>query len=119
MTYWQVTFTVGYVVIFAKLVIFLRYLVMNATEEMPSPDLRALGEMQKPYNDSETQTKAFVGDVVVDVEDRTNIRRRYRRLFRAVLIIVIPILIIGVVSGNVYVKGETNKKKALLAQVLR
>ncbi|EKM54327.1 uncharacterized protein PHACADRAFT_210138 [Phanerochaete carnosa HHB-10118-sp] len=119
MTYWQVTFTVGYVILFVKLVIFLRCLVMNATEEVSSPDLRVLEEMQKPNNDSETQTKAFIEDAVVDVGDRTNIRRRYRRLSRAVFIIAILVLIIGVVSGNAYVKGETNRKKALLAQVLR
>jgi len=119
MAYWQVTFLVGYIVLFIKLVVLLRCLVMNATEGIPSPDVRALEDTSKPNGDSETQSKELVEGAVVDVEDHTRTRRRYEKLFGAMIVVVIVIFILGAVSGNEYFNGETHREKAVVVKVLR
>ncbi|CAL1707061.1 unnamed protein product [Somion occarium] len=114
--YMQVSWGTGYISLATALTTFLRALLVNAT--LPSSS-----SSSSPATHVESGSDGFIimeeAPRAVTEEDRLNDRLWYRRVFDVTNWLYLVATVLGIVSGSIYDKAETDQGQANLIQGLR
>lgn len=116
--YWQMTFAIGYLSMYADVVTVLRCIFVATTKgASPSQGVLLDGRSSSPdFHAPESNSSAYT--LPAD-EDKPRVRFWYRRTFGILIISAWIPVIMGMVMGYNYVNAETNAAKASTVQSLR
>ena len=117
--YWQMTFAIGYLSIYADAVTLLRCLFVQTTKGAPPSDQAALSNGRESPDAALGQHQDISGYTLPADDDQPRRRFWYRRTFGALAILAWVPVILGIVMGYNYVQTETSAPKGQNVQTLR
>lgn len=117
--YWQMTFAIGYISMYADTVTLLRCLFVQTTKGAPLSDQTPLGNGRESPDSSLGHQQTLSGYTFPVSDDEPRRRFWYRRTFGALALLSWVPVILGVVMGYNYVQAETSVAKGQNVQSLR
>ena len=116
MVYWQIAFGTGYMSIIAGASMLLRSMLVNSTKGGQSQMGSSSVLVNVPDKDGKAEPE---GGTFSQDEDKPRARAYYRQIFGHMGLLALVPLALGIVSGSLYSKAETDGKVASIVQSLR